>query len=201
MDYPDLRDYTDIRDYRNNRGKKNNSCTQKINLDNAFRELWEQHIMWTRSFLVSNIKSLDDLKYVTSRLLRNPSDFAKILKIYYGKDNALKFQRLLEEHLMLAADLVNQVKAGNMEAAKETETKWYANADSIASFLASLNLFWSKQEWQKLLYAHLNLLKQEVADIIGDIYPAAIDIYDQIEDDALEMADYMAAGISNQFPM
>lgn len=178
-----------------------NNCSKKINITNTFRELWEQHIMWTRSFLISDINSLSDLNYVTSRLMRNPWDFAKILRIYYGKDNAMKFQKLLEEHLQLAGDLVNQSKAGEKAAAEETEKKWYENADQISSFLASLNPYWTKQEWQKLFKEHLALTKQEAVFIITAQYPEGIDIYDRIQDDAMEMADYMVAGISNQFPM
>lgn len=177
----------------------NNNCNSKINLINTFRELWEQHIMWTRSFLNTSILGLPYVDLAAKRLLRNPADFANILKLYYGKDNALEFQKLFEEHLLLAASLVNNAKAGNTAAAQEDERNWYLNADQIATFLASLNPYWTQQEWQRLLYDHLKMTKQEAVYILTKQYQEGIDIYDRIQDDALEMADYMAQGIIKQF--
>jgi len=54
-----------------------NNLTARINLINLFRELWEEHIFWTRNFIISAIAGLDDLEYVTNRLLRNPTDCSK----------------------------------------------------------------------------------------------------------------------------
>ena len=177
----------------------NNNCSSKINIINTFRELWEQHIMWTRSFINASILGLPDVDLVATRLLRNPTDFANILKLYYGKDSALEFQKLLEEHLLLAASLINNAKAGNTAAAQEDERNWYLNANQIATFLASLSPHWTQQEWQKLFYDHLKMTKQEAINILTKQYQASIDIYDRIQDGALKMADYMAQGIIKQF--
>jgi len=177
----------------------NNICNRQININNTFRELWEQHIMWTRSFLISNILNLNDLQYVTARLLRNPTDFANVLSMYYGEDNAMKFQKLFEQHLIIAANLVNNAKKGDNAAAEANERSWYQNADEIATLLSSLNPYWSKQEWQKMFYNHLKMTKQEAVYILTGQYQAGVNIYDHIQDDALEMADYMSRGIIEQF--
>ena len=63
-----------------------NNLSTKINLINLFRELWEEHIMWTRSFIISTVSELDDIEYVTHRLLRNPTDFANVFRLYYGDE-------------------------------------------------------------------------------------------------------------------
>lgn len=98
-----------------NRRRRN--CDRIITLNNIFRKLWEQHVMWTRSFIISTADNLGDLDVVTQRLLRNPSDFAAVLKPYYGDAKANRFQKFLEDHLLIAADLVNQAKSGNTEGA------------------------------------------------------------------------------------
>ena len=178
---------------------KDNYCIRQINIFGTFRELWEQHIMWTRSFIMSTALGLGDLQFVAARLLRNPADFANILKLYYGKDNAMQFQKLLEEHLMIAASLVNNAKNNNTPAVQADERKWYQNADEIAAFLAGLNPVWTKEEWRRLLYDHLKMTEQEAGYILTGQYQAGVDIYDQIQDDALKMADLMARGIIKQF--
>ena len=100
---------------------------------------------------------------------------------------------------MIGAKLVNAAKAGNTAEVEQYEKAWYANADDIASYLASINPYWDQEQWQTLLYEHLKMTEQEAVDRLQGNYAADIKIYDAIEDDALAMADYMASGIIRQF--
>lgn len=178
---------------------KQNICKSIIMLNNIFRQLWEQHIMWTRSFIISTVDDLKDLEYVTKRLLKNPNDFADLFNIFYGSEKSNKFQKLFEEHLLIAADLVNQAKNNNTEKINETREKWYKNADEISEFLSSINVFWEKEQWQKMLYEHLKMTENEAVTRIEKQFQENIDIYDEIENQALKMADYMSQGIWKQF--
>lgn len=166
---------------------------------NELRKLWEQHIMWTRSFIISTASDLPDLELVTQRLMRNPVDMANVLRPFYGDKNADTFQRLLTEHLSIAGDLVNAAKAGDTVKATELEKKWYKNADEIASFMAEINLYWNKQKWQDFLYDHLKMTEEEASLRLNKEYAEDIKIYDSIEKEALQMADYMTNGIIQQF--
>jgi hypothetical protein len=179
----------------------NNSvnCNNRINLINTFRKLWSEHGFWTRSFIISTAANLGDLQLVTKRLLRNPADFAAALTKYYGAEKAAKFDTLLTEHLTIAAALVNAAKAGDTETADVQRKKWYTNADEIADFLSSINPFWSKNEWQMMLYDHLKLVEDEAVKRLNGEYAKDIAIFDVIGDQALMMADYMADGIAKQF--
>lgn len=172
---------------------------RRINLINTMRKLWEQHIMWTRSFIISTASDLGDLQLVTNRLLRNPGDFADVLETYYGREKANKFKLLLEQHLQIAGNLVNYAKAGDTQHADEERKKWYRNADEIAMFLSGINPYWSRKEWQTLLYEHLKMTEDEAAERLNKNYAADITQYDLIETEALEMADLMSTGIIQQF--
>jgi hypothetical protein len=77
---------------------------------------------------------------------------------------------------------------------------WYANADEIAVFLGRINPYWSMQQWQTMLYEHLALTKTEAVNILTGKYAEGISVFDQIEMQALEMADVMTYGIVMQFP-
>jgi len=174
-------------------------CRKIIDLTNTFRKLWTQHVMWTRSFIISTASDLQDLSYVTKRLLRNPSDFADALKIYYGKEKSDKFASLLSEHLSIAASLVNAAKSGDTNTVNEERAKWYANADQIAEFLASINPYWSLTEWKLMMYDHLKMTEDEATSRLTGQYAKDVALYDAIEDQALMMADNMTKGISKQF--
>jgi hypothetical protein len=171
----------------------------QLELNNILRQLWQEHVMWTRSFIISTAANLGDLPYVTERLLRNPGDFTAVLEQFYGPENAQRFQQLFTDHLTLAAQLVNDSKAGNTAAADSARQKWYANADEIAAFLASLNPYWNQQEWQTMLYDHLAITEQEAGLRLSGRYAEDVALYDEIEAQALEMVDYMTQGLSRQF--
>ncbi|OQB13859.1 MAG: hypothetical protein BWY15_01487 [Firmicutes bacterium ADurb.Bin193] len=183
----------------NRRVNTMSSCAKRIELINTLRKLWSEHTMWTRSFIISTAADLGDLQYVTQRLLRNPKDFAAVLRGYYGFDKANRFEQLLTEHLTIAAGFVNEAKAGDTPAANESRKNWYRNADEIAEFLASINPFWSRRMWQAMLHEHLKITEEEAVLRLTGQYSADVALYDEIEAQGLEMADFMAEGIINQF--
>ena len=173
-----------------------NSCTcNRQDIINEVRKLWSQHVYWTRFFIISTAEKLPDLKYVTDKLLENPYDFARFLKMFFGEKTADKFQSLLTEHLQIAAELVNA--AMNMDTAKadELRKKWYSNADDIAEFLSSAEPYWSKRKWRDMMYSHLSMTEKEAAARLKKDYPRDIEVFDAVEKEALEMGDYMAQGI------
>ncbi len=169
-------------------------------LSNHMRLLWEQHVYWTRMAVLSTVFGLPDVEFVTNRLLRNPKDFEAALRPFYGEDIAAQFAALLTTHLEIAGELVQAAKAGDSAAAADAEKRWYANADQIAAFLDSINPYWSEQEWQKLLHDHLAMTKTEAVDIITQKYVDSINVFENIEQEALVMADLMTQGIVKQFP-
>ncbi len=171
-----------------------------LRLHDQFRVLWEQHGVWTRATIESIVRGLPDVQVVTNRLLRNPADFQLVLQAFYGPAIASRFAALLTDHLVIAAELVRAAAAGDDAAAAGAEMRWYANADEIAGFLGSINPWWSAAEWRAMLHHHLALVKAEAVNLIGEDYAAWVAVYDEIERQALGMADTMSGGIACQFP-
>jgi len=176
------------------------SYQDQINLRSDMRLLWEQHVYWTRMTIISIINDLSDNGLTTQRLLRNAKDFERAFKPFYGPKVAHEFGSLITDHLVIAAELVKAAKAGNKNAAANAEKRWYANADEMVSFLAHINRFWSEEHMKKMWYKHLSLTKSEAIAILTGNYVKSISIFDQIEEEALIMADDFADGIVKQFP-
>ena len=172
---------------------------KEMDLRNVMRSLWEQHIAWTRMTLISIIKDLPDVDFVTNRLLRNPIDFERVLEVFYGYEIASQFSDLFKSHLVIAAQLVKAAKAGDNKGSADAEKRWYANADEIALFLSRINPYWSQENWKTMLYEHLRMTKSETVNILTNNYEESITEYDEIEMQALKMADVMAEGIVKQF--
>ena len=51
----------------------------------TMRKLWEDHVTWTRLFIVSAIAGLPDTDATTQRLLANQTDIGNAIKPYYGE--------------------------------------------------------------------------------------------------------------------
>lgn len=176
----------------------NGYTPQQVCMLKRLRLLWSQHVYWTRMFIISTVSVLDDLNEVTNRLLRNPKDFARLFSPVFGSKSAAKFDELLTEHLKIGGDLVNAAKNHESNKANELRKKWYENADEIAFFLQSLCNCWDACKWKSMLYSHLEMTEKEAAMRIGGNYSADISIFDDIEAEAMSMADYMLCGIAQR---
>src|SRR6185503_13905200 len=56
----------------------------QLQFRNTMRKLWEDHVTWTRCFLISAIAHLPDREATTARLLQNQVDIGNAVKPYYG---------------------------------------------------------------------------------------------------------------------
>jgi hypothetical protein len=169
-------------------------------LVNYFRMLWEQHVAWTRMAVIGLVHQLPEAELILQRLLRNATDFANALAPFYGEEAAREFARLFSEHITIASELVQAAMAGDNNAVTEADRRWRENADQIAEFLASANPYWREDDWSAMLYEHLDLLSSNVENMIAQNYEESISGYDEVEMQALEMADMMAEGLAMQFP-
>lgn len=159
-----------------------------------------QHVYWSRMALQSEIFDQPDKEFIVNRLMQNPNDFEAAFEPFYGEENAAKLADLLSNHLTIADEIVKDTMAGDTAAAADAEKRWYDNADQLATFLADINPYWTVQDWQPMLYDHLDMLKTEAEDMISQNYEDSIDVFGNIEEEALEMADLMTQGIIKQFP-
>jgi hypothetical protein len=191
-----------ISDYRYNK-IYNYPSTHKISLlqlNNIIRQLWEEHITWTRLAIISIANNSPDTPLVSKRLLRNATDFGNLFANFYRPEIAQGFAKLIHDHLSIAADLVVAAKKQDNNAVNAIERKWYKNADDIAIFLNNINPNWNRNDIQKMMYQHLALTKNEAVAILTNKYSEGITLFDEIEKQALMMADNYTEGLSKQFP-
>ncbi|MCS4464943.1 hypothetical protein JTT01_16320 [Clostridium botulinum] len=109
-------------------------------LRDTLRMLWEQYSVWTRLAIMSIVAGSPDQDLVIARLLRNPKDFEKALRPFYGDKVAAEFSKLLTDHLVIAAELVKASKAGNTNAAADAEKDGMKMQTKLLSYLAELIL-------------------------------------------------------------
>lgn len=177
------------------------SCTKaKCDLKMAERKLWIDHVLWTRSFIVSDIASLKDKDAVLERLLKNQDDIGSSIKPYYGEEAGNKLATLLREHIELAGQVVDAAKSNTKSDLEKYNKLWYENADKIADFLSSANPNYSNKELKDMLYKHLQLVTDQVVARLNSDWKADIEAYDKGEDHMINFADVLSNGIIKQFP-
>jgi len=166
----------------------------------AMRDLWMDHIVYTRLAIISFAGNLSDFNATAGRLLKNQEDIGNAVKPYYGDAAGNQLTSLLKDHIMIAVSILKDAKAGNTIAQSADEKNWTNNADQIATFLSNANPNWSKDDLRSMLDSHLKLTKEEaVARLIGD-YAGDIAAFDEVHKQAMSMADMLADGIIKQFP-
>ncbi len=167
----------------------------------AMRKLWEDHITWTRLYIVSFTAGLPDTDAVAQRLFQNQTDIGNAIRPFYGDAAADQLTQLLKDHIQGAADILTAAKAGDSAAVKTASDKWYANANDIAAFLNKANPDnWPLADLQNEMKMHLDLTLTEAQDHLkGDAVKDIAD-YDAVHNEILGMADMLSAGIIKQFP-
>jgi hypothetical protein len=169
-------------------------------LHQQMRKLWEDHITWTRLYIVSAVAGLPDLDATAGRLLQNQADIGSAVATFYGDEAGAALTDLLREHILVAADLVAAAKAGDQAAVTKQSGLWYANADKIAQFLAAANRAWPVATLSQMMRTHLDqTLAEATARLSGD-WDADVAAYDEIHVHILDMSDALADGIIEQFP-
>jgi hypothetical protein len=176
----------------------------KVAFHDAMRKLWEDHITWTRLFIVSAATlpdNLPDTGPTADRLLANQDAIGDALRPFYGDEVGDAVTALLREHILSAADIIAAAKAGDDAARDEAIARWYVNANQIADALNGLNpKHWPQDEMRAMMKAHLDRTLEEVVARLEGRYEDDIDAYEQIHADILEMADMLSDGIIAQFP-
>lgn len=180
---------------------KEKATTSQLAFHDAMRKLWEDHITWTRLYIVSAAADLPDQSATAGRLLQNQVDLGNAIKPFYGDAAGDQLTALLTDHILIAVDLIGAAKVGDAEAFAEANSRWYANADEIAVFLNSANPEnWPLDEMKAMMKMHLDMTLQEAAARLNGDFAADIAAYDQVHVDILKMADMLSDGIINQFP-
>jgi hypothetical protein len=172
-----------------------------IALNQTMRKLWEEHVTWTRLYIVSALSGLPDAQPTADRLLRNQDDIGNAMKPFYGAAAGDQLTALLRTHITQAADLVKAAKAGDNAALGKAKNAWFANADDIATFLSQANpKNWPADQVKAMMHTHLDQTIAEATDHLKGNTTQEIADYDAIENHILKLADTLSTGIVAQYP-
>ena len=173
----------------------------QIAFHDQMRKLWEDHVTWTRLAIVTFADGSAGFDATATRLLQNQTDIGNAIKPFYGEAAGNALTALLRDHITIAVELLQAAKAGDTGAFEDAKTRWYANANDIADFLAAANpLSWPRDVMRAAMKTHLDQTLAEAAHELGGDYAASVADYEEIHLHILDMADLLSSGIIRQFP-
>lgn len=175
--------------------------TSELALRQGMNKLWEDHVTWTRLYIVSAVAGLPDAQATAERLLLNQTHIGNAIKPFYGDAAGEQLTALLKPHILIAAELVTAAKTGKSDDVKTASTRWYDNANEIADFLSAANpKNWPQAAMRNEMRHHLDLTLQEAQARLRGDWKADIAAYELIHHHILGMADVLTKGIISQFP-
>jgi hypothetical protein len=166
----------------------------------AMHKLWEDHITYTRNYIISALADLPDADAVAKRLLANQDELGNAIKPMYGDEAGQKLAALLKDHITIAVDVVAAAKAGDKAKLDAAQQKWSANGVDIAKFLSAANPAWPEADLTAMLQKHLDLTTGEVVARLNQDWEADIKSYDEGHVHMLMFADTLINGAAQQFP-
>lgn len=174
--------------------------TKAVDLRTNMRTLWEDHIVYTRNFIISTLADLPDQQAVTQRLLANQKHIGDAVKPYYGVAAGDKLSGLLRDHILIAAGVVKAAKAGDRNQLEKAQRRWNSNGKDIAGFLSAANANWPMATLESMLQKHLDFTTGEVVSRLQKNWVDDIKSYDDGHLHMLMFADVLTDGIVRQFP-
>ena len=176
------------------------TITTEFDLRTTMRKLWEEHVFWTRVYIIDAVGNLPETSFTATRLQANQDDIADAVRPFYGDTAANQLATLLHAHISGAVTVLQAAMSGDANALATAKTAWYANGDQIAAFLAAANPNWPLAVTTTHMHTHLDrTLAEATARLTGD-WAGDVTAYDAVVDHIMTFADFLATGIVQQFP-
>lgn len=166
-----------------------------LRLNEDMRLAWLNHVYWTRMYLMSAVADNADQQAVEERLLETADEITDAFARYLPIATTRQLRNLLTEHIEIAGQIIQALKAKNMSDYDALVKEWYRNANQMAALFASHNPYFESRETRNMLLNHLDLTREEIEQQVNGEYEQSIDVFRDVEQQALAMADYFARGL------
>ena len=166
-----------------------------LRLNEDMRLAWLNHVYWTRMYLMSAVADNADQQAVEERLLETADEITDVFARYLPIATTRQLRNLLTEHIEIGGQIIQALKAKNMSDYDALVQEWYRNANQMATLFANYNPYFESRETRNMLLNHLDLTREEIEQQVNGEYEQSIDVFRDVEQQALAMADYFARGL------
>lgn len=167
----------------------------QLNLINSSRFNWALLAAWTREYIHSVSHELSNIKEIGDRLYRVPVDFYNLVLPFVGKTNADRVLNLTSLRMIALMTIINAMKNNDVETVNVNTLRLYQLADELATFLARINPYWSRETWRTLFYHNIKLNLDLVTSHMSEDIEKDIALYDELMQHSAVLGDEMSRGM------
>jgi hypothetical protein len=103
------------------------------------RQLWSDHATRTRDYIVAATADAPGQKAAAGRMMQNQEDIGSAVAGFYGKHAGDALTVLLNEHNIIAVEVIRAAKAGDKPGMQQADARWQTHGVNIAHFLSKLS--------------------------------------------------------------
>lgn len=161
----------------------------------SMRKLWNDHIVWTRQYMISEMNNLPDKEAVLTRLRANARSISEEMSELHPSVDEQTMVSMLDSTVLFVTKLIFETNVGGTRTgAYETKEVLMKLMDRMALYLNSVNEGWKLPEMKMLLQGYLNETHNEILARKNQIWDADIAAYDRLNNHVLKIADAFASG-------
>lgn len=125
--------------------------------EQLFSRLWLEHVSLTREVIVAEFGADASLDAKVAALLQNQKDIAQAVDTYYPGSYQIVAD-LLTEHIVIAKDILDDLKDLRLARLSPDINKWYVNADLFSEAMQTINGNWDLKDH---MHMHLRVTTRE----------------------------------------
>lgn len=162
----------------------------------TWQKLWIDYVQWMRNHLLSVLENLPGQNATETELyLNQPAAIHDELRKYFDDEMAHQYLNVVSKFTAGNWNLTNAYKYKDKTAIDIAISQWYQTADELATFYAKYFQNIDISHWKQLVYEYLNLKIQQINALANGNYDLEVDLYNQIEDRAIEIGNHIATSI------
>lgn len=164
------------------KNKFNEQCITpgQIDLISNARIFFRRFTSWLRAYILSRYTGVGTPEEIFGRIYLETSNFGDMIRFTLGLDDATGFTQQMNQIIIGLRDIIDAQFAGNSQAVQESVNRLYQSADDTASFLASINPYFSEAEWKNLLRTYLQYTLENANLFASGQYQNEIELVDRI---------------------
>ena len=168
---------------------------EQLSIITLFQRRWAELAVYMRSYIHAAIEGSPRSQIAAERLMRISNDFHEAMLIFYGPQLANQITDLSTAFISKPTNIIEGFQSDNRDLIDQSIRDWYRDANTLANFLASINLYWDPYQWRILLHQYIQLTVQMIASMNSQDYAREIQVFDKFFDLTSILGSYMARGL------
>jgi hypothetical protein len=167
----------------------------QMNLIFNIRMYYRRLTSWTWAYIISRYFGVGSPQDVFSLLYLETLDIGDMLRMIFGRVFSESYSRIAGQYPIALRNLIDAQIRGDIDAIDLYIERLYNNVERRASYIESINPYWTAEEYRELFYTYNMYILELINSIILSDYSRLVETFDQLKDHTNRMGDVFAEGV------